>query len=247
MKLRGSPSALKYPAWVDLKFDGEYTWAVKDVTGKVFLLNKYGLERWDCEATEGLESLVAGTFVMVGELYCDDGKLGKLYDLLGRKKDNGLNFTPFDIIELNGQNMTTLPLIDRLEALAFLVGDYRSPGGIADDVAQARQIVDAWIKDGYEGGVIKELDNPLAFGPSRWAKIKMKDQSDYPLHSIDAVKERIEINNGGVIVGCKCCNKDKQVLIQVDQSTTKNVMIKIEHQGVLKSGSLRHPVYKGIA
>ena len=39
-------------------------------------------------------------------------------------------------------------------------------------------------------------------------------------------------------VGVKVCNKDKALLKVGDD-------VKIEHQGVLSNGGLRHPVFKG--
>jgi len=93
---------------------------------------------------------------------------------------------------------------------------------------------------GYEGIVLKSCDSIFIHGSCPWVKLKYKDQTDYPVSLIDPTKQRIKILNVSTAVGVKVADKDKANLKIGD-------LVTIEHQGVLVSGSLRHPVFKGKA
>lgn len=150
----------------------------------------------------------------------------------------------FDVIGWNG-DLRRSPLIDRLEALQALnLTAYTPKSVMANDKAELITFFKDTTSLGYEGIVAKNLNESFPAGPCTWAKLKYKDQSDYPVLALDPVKERIEIavpnphpagKNIPVIVGVKAPNRYK-VHIKVGD------MVTIEHQGVLASGSLRHPV-----
>jgi len=67
-------------------------------------------------------------------------------------------------------------------------------------------------------------------------KMKKKDTNAYPVVLIDPVLDRIEVDVCGVRVGCKCSSKGHLKL---------NDRVLIQHLGVLPSGSLRNPIFKG--
>jgi hypothetical protein len=91
------------------------------------------------------------------------------------------------------------------------------------------------------------MDSRLIYGPCSWVKIKHKDQTEFAVHTIDPVKERIEVivnfvaSNGVTqtkYVGCKASQKQKSQLKVGDK-------VLIEHFGILSSGGLRSPVFCG--
>ncbi|MHA2046463.1 MAG: hypothetical protein ACW99G_16880, partial [Candidatus Thorarchaeota archaeon] len=188
--------------------------------------------------------------------------LGALYDLLGRKEDDGLNISVFDASRIlfkkgaEHENITVdSVLLDRKETIMHILPSQRTQLCVVNSIAEAKQHFDEITYQGYEGTVVKSLDGRLVMGTCPWVKLKYKDQTDYKVDIIDPVKERIEvivpvpatkvhIGNANVQtainVGVKCMNADKATLKVGD-------MVTIEHQGVLDSGSLRHPVYKGKA
>jgi ATP-dependent DNA ligase len=258
-ELRGKLAAVVYPALSEIKYDGEYTLVVyvdKGDTVECRTLNKYGKTRTMFPAIDKIahECRNAGVkeATFLAELYTDEGKLGALYDLLGRKEDDTLSVSIFDAVtivfkeEMLGEYediSPTTPLIDRKETIMNILPSQRQHIEIVTDESEARAHFEQVTKDGYEGTVIKTLDGKLVMGPCTWVKMKYKDQSDYPIVEIDAVKERVTIGvphppHGLVKVGVKVMNDIKQTLNVGD-------LITIEHQGVLPSGSLRHAVFKG--
>jgi ATP-dependent DNA ligase len=99
------------------------------------------------------------------------------------------------------------------------------------------------VKKGFEGVVVKPLSGKLVLDTCDWVKIKSKDRNDYQVTMIDKTQERLEFfapvpqghaNYPGVTVGLKCANKYKP-FIKVGDT------ILVEHQGILATGSRRHP------
>ena len=235
-----------YPAWAEVKLDGEFNWFIYDNRiNPGYFINKHGRVRSKWDVATKIESH-GYPLRLIGELFWNEGMKGALYDLLKHQKDDGLNFYPFDIVEYNGENMRTVPLIERKELLAHIAKDITDNHKINGRVVQNKGEVLAYFNEivaqGFEGIVVKPLNSKLVFGPCDWVKIKDKDESNFPIHSIDPVRERVEIwvktPVSGKLVGLKVCNKDK-VNLQVGE------MIKVEHQGILSGGGLRHPSFKG--
>ena len=261
-EIRGTLGAIRYPAFSEVKFDGEACLIMYDETwaDKIITTNKYGTMRSDWskldEIADILESKDVRKAVFLAELYYGAGHTGDLYKLLSHKDDDDLNIKIYDVIHLvNHYEMKAheTKLIDRKEMLGDVFGESKfliHPVLVnsKDEVNRHYQIVTGI---GYEGTVIKMFDGTLSGngGPCAWVKMKKKDQNDYPVHLVDPTLERIEIlvpfpTPGNplqtTIVGCKCPNKYKKNVQLGD-------MVTIEHQGVLDSGSLRHPVFIGLA
>jgi ATP-dependent DNA ligase len=248
-QLRGSLGAVKYPAFSELKYDGELNYVVYSHSKPTFTVNKYGNSRQDFPALNLITQHIKGstkkdcvnTVMLIGELYWGEGKKGALYELLSRKKDDAVNIKVFDLIEYNGVNFKQDTLIDRRELMFNLgLGPHLVPCTVVNNKLEATTAFERAKNEGWEGVVIKSLDSRYNNGPCPWVKLKWKDRSDYPVTGIDSVKERIEIGadypgKQRVFVGVKAPNRYKKHIAIGD-------MVTIEHQGVLVSGSLRHPV-----
>lgn len=268
-ELRGKLSSIRWPALSEIKYDGEYCLVIyaRGKDSRVVeckTVNKYGKTRSmfpaiDTIATE-LTSAGVREAAFLAELYTDEGKLGALYDLLGRKEDDGLNINIWDASlirfidnsEYSDISMRST-LIDRKEIIMHILPSQQTQLKIVMNKDEAEAHFKEITAQGYEGVVIKQLDSPLIMGPCPWVKMKYKDRSDYSVLIIDPVKERIEVGvpdattvdpiTGAIKptlinVGVKVMNAQKQTLNLGDRVT-------IEHQGVLDSGSLRHPVFIG--
>ena len=243
-ELRGSLAAVRYPAFVEPKYDGELNlWSSK------YLVNKYGTVRKDTKL--GLPPNMS----LLGELFYGEGKSGALYELLKHKKDDSLSFIAFDMLWLDGYgDIRNMPLVDRRE-LMFLKGvPFIIAAKVANSETEVMEIYQRYLDQGMEGVVVKSLDSPFIEGPCSWVKLKHRDRNNLLVNKIDPTKERIEVLSpvpngsnpnaifndglGGwfVPVGLKVSNKDKANLKEMDTVT-------VEHQGRLPSGSLRHPVY----
>jgi len=245
-ELRGNLSAIHFPAIAELKLDGEFNWLIKE-KGDCYLINKRGKERRGFPALHGASAVLPdGKYIC--ELYWREGKAGMLYEFLKHQDDDTLRFSVIDVVEIEGVDVTQKPYIDRLELLCETVKPNGPLGGYktVNSPVEVEAFFQMIVAMGYEGIVVKDLNSPLIFGPCSWVKIKKKDESEFSIASIDPVKERIEVNvftpsktgHKTRQVGVKVCNKDKAGLKVGD-------MVRIEHQGILSEGGLRHPVYKG--
>jgi len=245
-ELRGNLDSLHYPAWAEPKFDGEYNQLIKPWGEKPYLLNKYGKKREDFELTRWLFNESSHLrYVILGELIYYNGLTGELTELLKNKHSDALKFVPFDIETLNGISLKREPLITRLEIMRreFPIS---SIGKVVRSKAEALGHFKKACNQGYEGTVVKSLDSHLQYGPCHWVKLKKKDENVYQVWNIDPTKERIEVfvpfgpGSTGKAVGVKVCNKDK-IHLKI------GMRVKIEHQGFMSQGGLRHPVYRGKA
>jgi hypothetical protein len=257
-ELRGSLGAIRYPAFAEYKYDGEATLVQYDIQWpkKIVTCNKYGTMRSDWskldEIAEIMEDHDIQKALFLGELFFGEGKKGDLYKLLSHKQDDeALNIKIYDVAHIiNDVEMKAgeTALIDRKEILSELFTTHLIQPIVIQNKKEAMEVFETAKKAGYEGIVIKNFDGKLLNGPCSWVKMKDKDQNNYQIALIDRLKERIEIlvpipsitpgtsSPSFIHVGCKCANKYKKYLKVGDWVT-------IEHQGVLDSGSLRHPVF----
>jgi ATP-dependent DNA ligase len=240
-ELRGSLSGIKFPAMAELKIDGEFNY-ICITKEKAFLINKYGTVREDFPELNHIRKVLGDNEVFLTcEVYWDNGKAGKLYDLLSHKKDDNIKLAILDVLDVNNRSLRNSPYIERREVLAELKLEGWAPHcWVVANKEQATQRFQEVVDNGWEGIVVKNLESTFITGPCSWVKMKMKDRTDYAVQLIDKTKERIEIatvgpNGEAVFVGVKAPNKYKKHIEVGD-------MVTIEHQGVLASGSLRHPV-----
>ena len=243
---------MRYPAIAELKYDGEFDFLYYDRTGVkgTYTINKYGTTRYSFPALTAIHETLAlrkvDNAIILCEVYWDDGKAGKLYELNSNKTNDNIRIAMFDILSYNDTVIGDLELITRKEVLFDLFGKRWQPQYVVvTDKIEANEVFQASTVSGWEGIVVKNLDSPLTLGPCSWVKMKFKDQSDYKVILVDQTKERIEIeapavtsNSGGttwISVGVKAPNRYKKHIKVGD-------VVTIEHQGQMKSGSLRHPV-----
>lgn len=253
-ELRGSLKAIRYPCFTEVKLDGEATLILFDIKlpKKILTTNKYGTmrENWSKldEIALILEEKGVHEAMFLGELYFGDGRAGCLYDLLSNKENDSLNLRIYDIayvkgIDLDMQGQDTA-LLDRKEILIDLFKDteYFFHSKVCQSKQEVQDEFSRWTTLGYEGIVVKNFDTHLINGPCDWVKMKKKDQTDYEIDNIDPVKDRMDVrvpnpaNNDIVLVGVRVTTNQKKGLKAGD-------IVTIEHQGVMDSGSLRHPVF----
>jgi hypothetical protein len=267
-ELRGNLGAIRYPCFGEIKYDGEATIIMYDETwpDKIITTNKYGTMRSDWskldEIVEIMESKRIKKATFLAELFYRKGELGDLYNLLSNKdNDTDLNLVIYDVAHIINDtevNGTTTPLIDRKEILGELFE--QSTFLIRPTVLNNKQDIEEMFKDatimGYEGIVVKGFDGNLMSGPCSWVKIKKKDRTDYVVNVIDPTKERIEIlaplpkkldSTNICILGTWYVPVGVKVMEKIKRTLNKGDMVTIEHQGILDSGSLRHPVFIGKA
>ena len=259
-ELRGKLGGIRYPCFAEVKWDGEAAVINYNRAMSIPILstNKYGAMRTQWSKLDKIKMLLEekdiAQAMFLAEIYCDTGKNGSLYQLLSNKdNDNRLSIRIYDVCHITADDYEMIgaetPLIDRKEILVDIFKEekqYLVRPVVMKNKNEVQSLFEERTQEGYEGIVVKNFDGNLIIGPCDWVKMKHKDQTDYRVCLIDGVKERIEVevpnpsNNDIVTVGVKCVNKYKKTLSLGD-------IVTIEHQGVLESGSLRHPVFIGKA
>lgn len=174
--------------WVhEIKYDGYRTMARID-HGAVRLITRNGYDWTDKyrPVADALAALPCQTAILDGEV-CVQGADGKtsfsaLQDALADGETAQLVYWVFDLIHLNGYDLTQVRLVDRKRVLASLVQSVA-----ADDsfihysehvVGDGAAFLDQALKLGLEGIVSKRADAPYEPQRSRsW--VKVKDTADH--------------------------------------------------------------------
>ena len=190
----------RYPVWVERKYDGIrlLLHRATDAAGTV-LAAAYTRARHDwIELVRGLDAVIralpARSAIVDGELH------GTVVDLEGvrpatvyevyaylqgdRSSLVTLRFAAFDILYLNGRDLTPLPLHERRRLLGFVVaplGSYPLPvpltmseGQLAESRDDVNRLFYHFRAQGYEGVIAKDLEGPyrLAERDPTWLKKK---------------------------------------------------------------------------
>ncbi len=210
---QGDAPITKLPVWVERKYDGIRLMLHKstDLRGNV-LVGAYTRTRGDwLEDIAGLEATVkylpCRDAIVDGELHGTiidlDGDGGRrpasVYDILAHiggqpQKPLRLRYTAFDLVYLNGRDLTARPLQERRVQLQTLLAPFLaaplplpvpidlSEGALAESMDDVNRYFHHFRNQGYEGVIAKDLDGPykIAARDPSWVKRK-------PLETLDLV------------------------------------------------------------
>ena len=190
----------KYPAWIERKYDGIRLLLHKDTDahGSV-LCGAYTRNRGDwLELIPGLPAsirmLPARSVIVDGELYgtvvgLDGARPASVYEVYCMLQGEPvrpvqLKYAAFDILYLNGQDLTRLPLGQRRQQLTFLLAPLSaiglplplvlSEGQMANQREDVNRLFQHFRAQGYEGIIGKDWNGPyhLATRDPAWVKRK---------------------------------------------------------------------------
>jgi len=178
-------------AWLhEIKFDG-YRLVAHLEHGKARLMTRHGHDwtaRFRTQARQ-LERLPVEQAILDGELVAlnADGasSFRELQEAISRKQTQPLIFQLFDLIYLNGYDLSAVPLIARKRVLAQLLeaADFERSGVVrySDHVqGQGAEIYEQACTLGLEGIVSKRADAPYRSGRSRlWLKEKCTQHTEF--------------------------------------------------------------------
>lgn len=191
----------RFPVWVERKYDGIRLMLHKSTDARgVALSGAYTRRRGDwLELVPGLDQTIkqlpARSVILDGELYGTvlDSAGGVrpatvyevYYALQGeRPQPITLRFAAFDVLYLNGTDLTGLALGERRRRLEAVVGPLVgaptpvpftvAEGQLADGADDVRRLYQHFRNQGYEGVITKDLERPytLAVRDPTWAKKK---------------------------------------------------------------------------
>ncbi|MFZ3017043.1 MAG: DNA ligase D [Gallionella sp.] len=181
--------APKGSAWLhEIKFDG-YRIVAHIEHGKARLMTRNGLD-WTARLralARQLETLPIEQAILDGELVAltasGASSFRELQEALSRKQTAQLSYQVFDLVYLDGHDLSAAPLVERKQALRQLLqaADYEASGILrySDHVrGQGPEFFEQACTLGLEGIVSKRSDAPYRSGRSRlWLKAKCTQQT----------------------------------------------------------------------
>lgn len=174
----------------EIKFDGYRTIAHRE-GDTVRLLTRKGLD-WTHRygrIAEAVAALDCRSAVIDGEVVVQDesgvSRFGALQDALSRKADGEMVFFAFDLLHLNGFDLTDVPLVRRKELLATLLAGIAADASVqlSDHVVGgAGEFFERVTEMGLEGVVSKRASAPYRSGRSTtWTKSKARQVGDFAI------------------------------------------------------------------
>jgi DNA ligase-1 len=276
----GTTDELKrFPVWVERKYDGIRLMLHKstDERGAV-LCGAYTRNRRDwLELVPGLDTsirlLPAKNCILDGELHgtvvdLDGARPASVYEVyavLQGEKGAAVNmkFTAFDIVYLNGRDLTRLPLAERRRQLAPLLAPLAGlpvpvPIGLVEgQTAQTKDDVNRLFhhfrSQGYEGVITKDLDGPylLAARDPSWTKRKPEVTLDLVLlGAVLAVttKERAGMF-GSYVIGARRPDgtfEDVGDVAGIDRVRDGELQQEIMREGLITGRRIERPSSSGV-
>ncbi len=169
----------------EVKYDG---YRALIATGKdgSFGWSRSGLDWSDrfAPVVRAAEALPAGSALIDGEIVALDAAGRPSFSALQQalKIANGpLLFFAFDLLHLDGEDLTRLPLRERKARLEALLEGASPPLHYSEHIAgDGRPLFDAMAQGGYEGVIAKRADRPYAGTRSGdWLKIKVDRREEF--------------------------------------------------------------------
>jgi DNA ligase 1 len=189
------------PASVEWKLDGariQVHRAGDDV--RVFTRNLNDVTERLPEVVAAARLFEPGALVLDGEVIGvgDDARPRRFQDTMSRFEtqqidEHGVPLTAlfFDCLHVDGEDLITRPLSERLDVLASFAGERRIPGTRTADPSVAADVLASALSSGHEGVMVKALDSTYDAGRrgAAWRKVK-------PVHTLDLVVLAVEWGSG---------------------------------------------------
>jgi len=173
--------------WIhEMKYDG-YRCLLGIGGGKAKVYTRSGLDWSDKfpEIVEAAARLEVGSALLDGEIVALDEKGNTGFSALQQaisEGGRGLTLFLFDALEIDGEDLTRLPTIERKGRLASLVGDGSPPTIIYAEhiVGHGEKLFGAMCEAGQEGIISKRADAPYRGGRTKtWLKIKCTYRQEF--------------------------------------------------------------------
>lgn len=190
------PDKVVYPARAEYKLDGSRLQIHKWGT-QIWLFSRRGVEKSQTlpEAVEMANKFKAQSCIVDGELMAvDEGgnplpfqvmlertvpRELKPEELEERKRKVKVTIKTFDILYLNGREITGLPLSERRKYLLEVVPkEYIVNGVDCQNEVELMHFYEEALKNKFEGIVVKNLNSPYEIGQRTYAWLKLKPERD---------------------------------------------------------------------
>lgn len=190
------PEKVVYPALAEHKLDGSRL-QVHKWGSKIWLYSRRGMEKTLTlpEAAEIARRFNTQNCIVDSEVVAvdSDGELqsfqtllqrtvpGKLSDeeLRRRKKKVAITLRVFDIVYLNGRDLTVLPLSERRKYMFEVVPhEHLVQGRECGSEVELMSFYEETLRRGFEGIVVKNLNSQYEFGQRSYNWLKLKPERD---------------------------------------------------------------------
>lgn len=173
--------------WIhEIKFDG-YRMQAQLHELRLRLFTRSGLD-WTSkfpQIAKELEKLKASGFIIDGEIISLDekgrGHFQNLQNALKKKSDETIVYYAFDLLYLNGEDLRSLPLLERKKALKKLLKGVRNTIRYTDHFAESgKDIFQLSCEHQLEGIVSKRSEAPYQSGRNDgWLKTKCSSRQEF--------------------------------------------------------------------
>jgi bifunctional non-homologous end joining protein LigD len=197
-------------AWVyELKFDGVRGLAVKQKGSVNFISrnNKTLTSRYP-DLSRALARIPAKEFMLDGEIVALDPEGKPSFQLLQASRIPGSDPAPlfyyvFDALQLDGRDLTGLPLLRRKEIARSLLEGAGDPIRFSDGIlADSERIVKEMQARGLEGLIAKRRDSKYKIGrrSGAWVKFKWTTEQEFVIGGYTA-PQGTRAHFGSILVG----------------------------------------------
>jgi bifunctional non-homologous end joining protein LigD len=132
---------------------------------------------------DAAQHLPAGSALLDGEIVALDEAGRPSFSALQRalKAGEPLSYFAFDLLEIDGEDLTARPLAERKQRLAALFERAEPPLFYSDHIeGDGRALFQAMVDKGYEGVIAKRASSPYAGERSdAWLKIKVERREEF--------------------------------------------------------------------
>lgn len=231
------------PEWMfEIKWDGYRALAYKEKKVKLFSRNAKLFNSRFALLVNELEKL-PGTFVLDGEIVALDKQGVSQFQLLQdyAEKKASIFYYIFDVLSLNGKDLTKLPLIKRKNILRHLLKRKKWRYlRFSDHIEKVgKKLFEKAKENGLEGIIAKRKQSLYRFSRSKdWLKIKTKKRQEFVIGGFTAPKGSRKYF-GALLLGVY----EKQKLIYVGHVGTgfNDALLKEIHEKMLLLSSNQCP------
>jgi DNA ligase-1 len=190
------PDKVVYPVRAEYKIDGSRLQVHKWGT-QTWIFSRRGVEKSQTlpEIVEIAKKFNAQSCIVDGEVLAVDQNGNPLpfqvmlertvpreltpEELAKRMEKVRVTYRAFDILFLNGQDLTSLPLSERRKYLVEVVPpEYLAEGVECQNEVELMRFYDEALKKGFEGIVVKDLNSPYEVGQRTYTWLKLKPERD---------------------------------------------------------------------
>jgi DNA ligase-1 len=275
----GVEDVKQYPVWVERKYDGIRLLLHKstDARGSI-LCGAYTRNRGDwLELIPGLANTIpylpCRDAIVDGELYgmvvdLDGARPASVYEVYCHIQGEPirpvqLRYAAFDLLYLNGQDLTRLPLSTRRQHLAALVAPLNgatlpvpivlSEGQLAENKEALNRLFHHFRAQGYEGIIAKDLKGTYCLADRDPTWVKRKPEITLDLVLIGGVLAVTSKENAGFFGSYVIAARNEQGgfddvgdVAGVDRVRDQQIQSEIMRQGLLTGRRIERPSASGV-